>query len=278
MQVRAPSYPTRLVVLGHPVAQSLSPRFQNAALEHAGLTQRYGAIDVSPSALIDTLEQLAREGAGGNVTMPHKQAVFALATRTSPLATRLGAVNTFWHENGALVGHNTDVAGVLASIRAICPNGVRGARCTVLGGGGAAAAVFVALEALGCTDVQVWTRSPARTAHVASRAGVPIHLAATLDDALDGATLIVNATPIGMDGVAMPLAPERLADDSVVCDLVYRRDVTPFVRQCRARGLRADDGRRMLVEQGAEAFRTWFDREPSLDVMWDALSDPAVDA
>ncbi len=278
MQVRAPSYPTRLVVLGHPVAQSLSPQFQNAALEHAGLTQRYGAIDVLPSGLTETLAQLAREGAGGNVTMPHKQAAFALAARTSPLAARLGAVNTFWHEDGVLVGHNTDVAGVLASILALCPNGVRGARCTVLGGGGAAAAVYVSLADLGCTDVQVWTRSPTRTSLLANRARVHIRVAATLDDALDGATLVVNATPIGKDGVAMPLSPDDLPDNIAVCDLVYHRDTTAFVRQCRTRGLRAEDGRRMLVEQGAESFRTWFDVEPSLDVMWQALGETSADA
>ena len=278
MQVRAPTYPTRLVVLGHPVAQSLSPQFQNAALHHAGLTQRYSAIDVSATALIDTMAQLAREGAGGNVTMPHKQAVFALASRNSPLATRLGAVNTFWHDNGALVGHNTDVAGVLASVLALCPHGVRGARCVVLGSGGAAAAVFVALETLGCRDVQVWARSPQRARLTARRSCVAIELAPSLAAALDGAVVVVNATPIGMDGVDMPVTPDDLPDDIAVCALVYHRDTTAFVRRCRARGLRAEDGRRMLVEQGAESFRTWFDLEPSLDVMWQALGEMRADA
>ena len=233
---------------------------------------------MSATALIDTLAQLAREGAGGNVTMPHKQAVFAVATRTSPLATRLGAVNTFWHEDGALVGHNTDVAGVLASVLALHPHGVRSARCAVLGSGGAAAAAFVALEMLGCRDVQVWTRSPDRAALTVRRSHVAVELASSLAAALDGAVLVVNATPIGMDGVGMPLRPDDLPDDIAVSDLVYHRDTTAFVRQCRARGLRAEDGRRMLVEQGAEAFRTWFDLEPSLDAMWQALGETRADA
>ncbi len=269
--VRAPTPPTRLVILGQPVAQSLSPRFQNAALIHAGLPQRYEALDVSPARLVATLAQLAREGAGGNVTMPHKQTVFTLATRTSALAARVGAVNTFWFHDDSLIGHNTDVAGVLSSIRALVPDGLDHACCVVLGTGGASAAVLVALDMLGCGDVRVWSRVRERAAQLITRVNVRAREIATLAEALEEATLVVNATPIGMDGVSLPFDVSLLPRACVVSDLIYRRDGTALVRRCMARGLGAEDGRRMLVEQGAEAFRTWFDIEPSLPVMWNAI-------
>ena len=112
------------MLVGHPVSQSLSPALQNAALKQRGLALRYETLDVSVSALDATLAELALEGAAGNVTIPHKISV-ALRARCTPLAARVGAVNTFWHENGVLHGENTDVAGVSAAVRALCPGGYR---------------------------------------------------------------------------------------------------------------------------------------------------------
>ncbi len=269
MRARVP--PSRLVILGHPVAQSLSPVFQNAALEYAGFSQRYTAVDVEPIALVETLRVLASERAGGNVTMPHKRAVFSVARRTSALAARVGSVNTFWHEDGELVGHNTDVAGILATIRALCPSGLLDAQCTVLGGGGSAAAVFVALDALGCRNIRVWARTASRAQHVADRVGVNITVNDDVEIAAQGSALVINATPIGMRDADVPIAPAALPVSCAVLDLVYRRGTTPWVRRCRAHGIRAEDGRRMLIEQGAEAFRTWFDAEPPTEIMWRAI-------
>src|SRR5512133_543870 len=111
--------PGRLVLLGHPVSHSLSPRFQNAALRAAGIPLRYEALDVAPDALAATLSELAGQHACGNVTIPHKEGVAALCVRRSALAQRCGAVNTFWHEDGDLVGDNTDVGGVDAVAQAL---------------------------------------------------------------------------------------------------------------------------------------------------------------
>lgn len=269
MRARVP--PSRLVILGHPVAQSLSPVFQNAALEYAGYPQRYTAVDVAPLALLETLRGLANENAGGNVTMPHKHAVFSVARRTSTLAARVGSVNTFWYEDGALVGHNTDVAGIHATIRALCPSGLHDAQCTVLGAGGSAAAVFVALDELGCRNIRVWARTASRAQDVADRVGVHITVDDVVELAVQGSTLVINATPIGMRDTDVPIAPAALPVGCAAFDLVYRRGTTPWVRRCRDHGIRAEDGRRMLIEQGAEAFRTWFDAEPSTDIMWRAI-------
>src|SRR5688572_4069379 len=103
--------PTRLVLLGHPVAHSLSPRMQGAALRERGLDVRYDAVDVTADALAKTIQALGADRAGGNVTLPHKEQMYALSRRPSALATRVGAVNTFWFDDGVLVGHNTDVSG-----------------------------------------------------------------------------------------------------------------------------------------------------------------------
>ncbi len=274
--MRAHAHPSRLVILGHPVAQSLSPIFQNAALADAGFAQRYTALDVAPNALAGTLRLLATENVGGNVTMPHKQAVFLAADRTSALAARVGSVNTFWHEDGALVGHNTDVAGILATLRALCPTGLRDVQCTLLGAGGSAAAVFVALDELGCRNIRVWARTASRAELVAERVRVNISVFENVEEAVQGSALVINATPIGMLDNAVPIAPALLPPHAVVFDLVYRPGTTPWVRHARSLGLRADDGLRMLIEQGAEAFRTWFNAEPSTDIMWRAIGAHAV--
>ena len=136
--------PTRLVLLGSPVAHSLSPLFQNAALESAGLPVRYEALDVAPDRLCDLLEELAREGAAGNVTVPHKEAVFARCVTRSVIAERVGAVNTFWSVSGQLHGDNTDVGGFARTAGALVGEGGATSRIALLGAGGAAAAVCVA--------------------------------------------------------------------------------------------------------------------------------------
>ncbi len=244
---------------------------QNAALSVAGLSLRYERRAVLPMALSDVLREFAVSGMAGNVTMPHKEAVWAACAVKSTLAERTGSVNTFWHEQGALHGHNTDVAGALASIAALRPTGMRGRAAAILGAGGAAAAVLVALELSGCTDIRVAARTPERAQRLGERVGVAVHVSSSAERAAAGASLVINATPLGLHDDAMPIAPEQLDVDCAAFDLVYRVSETRWVRACRTRGLRAEDGLRMLVEQGAEAFRVWFDVEPSLRAMWTAL-------
>ncbi len=277
LRVRAAERPTSLRIVGHPVAQSLSPGIQSAALAAAGLPVEYGRLDVPPEGLAEALRELARSASGGNVTMPHKQAVFAATQNVSALAQRVGAVNTFWHADGALCGHNTDVAGVLASVHALCPTGLRERRVALLGAGGSAAAVLVALELAGCTDIRVWSRQGTRAEELAERVGVRVVVATSVDVAIDDAALVINATPLGMSSDDMPVPVERLAPSAAVFDLVYRPNETAWVRDARARGHAAEDGLRMLVEQGAESFRVWFDVEPSLAAMWATLPRTAPD-
>ena len=268
--------PTRLVILGHPVAHSLSPLFQNAALVHAGLAANYERLDVPPEALDATLDALARDGVAGNVTIPHKEQVASRAM-CSPLATRVGAVNTFWHERGALIGHNTDVAGVAAAVATLYPHGIGDRACTLIGAGGSAAAVLVALDTMGCGDIRVVSRTRGRAEALVARLGVRAKVVSSVDEAVAGVGLVINATPIGLNDDDMPVAPALLAPDCAVFDLVYRRGETPWVRACRAMGHPSEDGLRMLLEQGAAAFECWFGMAAPRRVMWHALNVAATE-
>ena len=140
-----PAGPSRLVLIGHPVAHSLSPRFQNAALAAAGLAVRYEIADVDAADLDRVIEQIRRDGAAGNVTVPHKVAFAARCDVWSATASRVGAVNTFWVDGaGRLVGDNTDAGGFSAALRAlVSPEQVR--EVALIGAGGSAAAVVAAM-------------------------------------------------------------------------------------------------------------------------------------
>lgn len=263
--------PGRLVLLGHPVAQSRSPQMQNAALESAGLPIRYEALDVVPPDLDETLDRLMRANAAGNVTFPHKGAVHERCGARSPIADRVGAVNTFWCEQGTLVGDNTDVGGFSAAVLALC-GGVPAGPIALVGAGGAAAAVCAAAEQWGDLRVRVLARGIQRATRLASRFPELATVATRVDEALKGVSLVVNATPLGMrDDDALPVPVASIPAGAALLDLVYRPGETRLVHTARARGLRAADGLSMLVEQGALAFERWFGRVADRDAMWRAV-------
>jgi shikimate dehydrogenase len=267
--------PSRLVLLGNPVSHSLSPAFQNAALKYAGIPLSYEAIEVAAPDLRHVLALLAEDNAAGNITIPHKEAALALCARLSPLAERVGAVNTFWIErDGAIVGDNTDVGGFEALVRGTMDALPRGKRIALLGAGGAAAAALAAIEQWDGCEVTLYNRSQTRLARLASRFPVVTRTALTAEDAVQGAALVVNASASGLEDDAHPVAIESLPYDAAVVDLVYRRGDTPWVRAALACGHRASDGLPMLVEQGALAFEKWFGRAAPRAQMWDAVTMP----
>ena len=269
--------PGRLVLLGHPVGHSLSPTFQNAALRRAALPLEYVALDVAPADLDRTLVALRAERAAGNVTIPHKFAMIRACAEVTPLAARTGAVNTFWtREDGALAGDNTDVAGVEAAVRALVGHAPARTGIVLLGAGGAAAAVLAAAASWPAGMIQVWSRRPDAARALAARfpgTVAPVEaLAGALAGALARATLVINATPVGMTDDALPCPLEAIAPHAAVLDLVYRRGETAFVRAARARGHRAADGLVMLLEQGALAFERWFGVAPDREAMRASIS------
>jgi shikimate dehydrogenase len=263
--------PDRLVLLGHPVAHSISPRFQNAALRAAGIPLRYEAVDVAPEQLDEVLADLARQNAAGNVTIPHKEAVAARCARLSDVAARCGAVNTFWHERGALVGDNTDVGGLDMVVRALLGSSSSGVRIALIGAGGSAAALLCAAEGWPTARVRVYNRHMPRAEQLVARFPLIASVATSLEDALHGATLVVNATPIGMRDDEHPVPVAALPSGAAVFDLVYRAHETAWVRAAREAGHRAADGEGMLVEQGALAFERWFGVPPDRNAMWKAM-------
>jgi shikimate dehydrogenase len=266
--------PGRLVLLGHPVAHSVSPRFQNAALRRAGIPLVYEALDVQTVDLERTLADLRSIGGAGNVTIPHKEAVAVHCDGLTSVARRAGAVNTFWCEDGRLIGDNTDVGGFAAVAGNVLGGSVdaRSISVAVLGAGGAAAAVLAAVERWRGAHARVFSRSPDRTRRLCARFGGLADPAETADDAVHAAAVVVNATPIGLADDAMPIDPGKLERGAAVIDLVYRRGGTEWTRAAARLGLRATDGTAVLLEQGALAFERWFGVPPDRDAMREALS------
>lgn len=268
------AWPERLVLLGHPLNHSLSPVFQNAALRAAGIQARYEALDVPRSALEDTLAALRRERSAGNVTIPYKRDVYDACDRLTMVAKAVGAVNTFWTAvDGALVGDNTDVGGFQSAVAQLVPDPAD-ACVAILGAGGAAAAVLHALKGWPNVRVRVYSRSRANAEQMVQHSRMVAAVVETSEAAVRDATLVVNATPVGMrasDGSPVPV--EAIPATAAVFDAVYRAGETSLVREARARGLRAMDGLTMLIEQGALAFERWFGRFPDRDVMWSAIDE-----
>ncbi|CAN5918021.1 shikimate dehydrogenase [soil metagenome] len=264
--------PARLVLLGHPVAHSISPRFQNAALKAAGIPLTYELVDVAPEALGNVIASLSREHGAGNVTIPHKEQFALRCRRLMPLAERVGAVNVFWHEQGQLVGDNSDVGGAELVIRMLLGDRLAGARVAVIGAGGGAAAVLCALERCGVPEVRVYNRVMTRARALAYRFSQFASAVESIRGAVTDATLVVNTTPLGLKaGDAMPVEIDQVPQGAAVFDLAYAAGETAWVRAARAAGHRAADGEGMLVEQGAIAFERWFGFEPDRNVMWKAM-------
>jgi shikimate dehydrogenase len=242
-----------LAVLGDPVRHSLSPEMQNAAIAALGLDAVYVALCVPRTSLETFLSLCVEMGISGNVTVPHKEAAALHIAQLSNRARAVGAVNTFWPEEGGLRGENTDIAGldeVLERLSAPDP-------WLLCGTGGSARAVAAVAGHRGAT-LLVRSRDPERARQFGEWArGLTPAPAATADDGRQVATMI-NATPVGLTASGTPVGPDRAAGARVALDLVYRPGETVWVRQCRAAGLTAEDGRGVLVAQGAHAFECFF--------------------
>ncbi|HEX4560554.1 MAG TPA: shikimate dehydrogenase [Gemmatimonadales bacterium] len=250
-----PGDPRLLAIVGDPVSHSLSPAMHNAAMQALGIPGTYVALKTPAAALASVLSTLTTVGAAGNVTVPHKEAAAGYVARKTDACTRTGACNTFWVENGTLVGDNTDVIGVSQALDQL---GVgRGGRWLVLGTGGSARAVAAAAVERGAIlHVKSRTHETARRFVEWARSVLSLEASPADNGAAD---VVINATPLGMrDGDALPLVPERVGPSTVVLDLVYRRGGTALVQEVEKRGRRVSDGRTMLVAQGAAAFERFF--------------------
>lgn len=265
-----------LAVIGAPIAHSLSPIIQNAALHAAGLDYVYAALPVRADALASAVRGLYDAGiAGFNVTIPFKTAIIPLMDALSEDARRIQAVNTVVVEDGRLVGHNTDVAGFLAGFaeRGIA---LTGKNAVLIGAGGAARAALWGLLRSGVSSVAIGVRCVEKGAALAADfvANGAVR-ACAFDDpafarALVAADIVVQTTPLGMTPHTEEMPPVDAAmikPSAVVYDLIYTPAETRFLREARARGCEAINGETMLVAQGAEAFHLWTGKRPDVELM-----------
>jgi len=249
-------------IIGWPVEHSLSPAMHNAAFRAAGLDWVYVPLPVEPDDVGAAVAGIRALGiAGANVTMPHKRAVIEHLDEVSGEAGRIGAVNVIVRAGERLIGANTDGAGFLRFLRRTAGVDPAGSRALLLGSGGAARGVGVALADAGAS-VLVAARDPVRGGEVANAIG-PHAAVVPFDDAreaLADADLVVNATPVGQEDGSTPVDTDGIAARHLVIDLVYSPPSTPLLDVARARGARAYNGLGMLVEQAALAFELWTGR------------------
>ncbi|HVA04839.1 MAG TPA: shikimate dehydrogenase [Acidimicrobiales bacterium] len=262
--------------MGDPVAHSLSPLLHNAAFDALGLDWVSVAFPVAAGHSAAALEGIrVLKIAGLSVTMPHKEDAYALVDETTPVARRLGAVNCVTWRDGSLVGDSTDGEGFLAALRRDAGFDPDAKRCAVIGAGGAARAVILALAGAGAAEVVVLNRTPARAEVAAALAG-PVGRVGSAADVVD-AELVVQATPLGMarrEGSGsgqLPFDAQSLHLGQVVADLVYHPRQTPLLEAARARGAVAVGGLGMLVHQAALALERWTGRAVPVEALWAAV-------
>lgn len=276
-------------IFGYPVEHSFSPAMHNAAFKEMSLDWTYVPFAVRPEGLAGAVRSIKDLNlAGVNVTVPHKQAVAGLVDRLSPAARLSGAVNTIVNSGGVLTGHNTDGMGFVRSLEEEVGTEITSGPALIIGAGGAARAVAVALALNGAPSLLITNRTGERAADLcelinsntgcrASVLGWPEPSpqgGAGWAEALGSVALMVQTTSIGMHpntGEFPPVPFNLLNRGHVVVDLIYNPGRTAFMKLCEAVGCRVFNGIGMLLHQGVMAFELWTGRTPPVDVMREAL-------
>lgn len=257
-------------VFGWPVAHSRSPRLHGFWLDRYGIDGAYVPLPADPMDFAAAVRGIARAGfRGANVTLPHKEKAFALCHETDAFAGRTRAVNTLvFGEDGRIEGSNTDGFGFIENIRQYAGDfGFARGPATVLGAGGAARAVLVALEDTGAPEIRVVNRTRARADGLLSELGVTARTYdwADREAALEDTALLVNTTSLGMTGGdPLDLDLSRMPADAVVNDIVYTPLETSLLANARKRGNGVVDGLGMLLHQARPGFRAWFGVDPEV--------------
>jgi shikimate dehydrogenase len=271
----------RVVLIGHPVAHSLSGAMQQAAFDSLGIDARYELWDRAPIDLADAVAELHGDDfLGANVTIPHKERVVPMVDRLTEEAHATGAVNTITREGKRLIGHNTDVPGFKVALDRLVGKQKMPRTAVLLGAGGGARAVVYGLITEGFQRIIVFNRHLHRAeglvkhfgrsaAHMELRA-MPWH-ESIIESELAKAKVLINATSIGLASDVSPIPAEVITADLLVLDLIYNR--TRLLRDAEAAGALANDGETMLLHQGAAAFALWTGQPAPLEVMGQALAE-----
>lgn len=275
---------TKLIgILGNPISHTLSPRMQNAAFEAMGLDICYVPLEVAATDLEDAIHGLkAMRFLGANITIPHKVQAAQLVDRLEGAAAVTGAVNTIVNDSGSLVGHNTDGTGFIRSLKEVARINFAAEAALLIGAGGAARSIAVALAEEGINRLTIINRTRAHAEEIKSLVLVNFPDLSIMvrtpeednEELLMGSKLVINATSAGLEGNLKmpPAAVDRLTKDHVVCDIVYTQSQeTPFLVAARGKGASTLGGLGMLLHQGAVAIQLWTGFEPPIDVMRGAI-------
>ena len=270
----------RVGIIGYPIRHSISPVFQQAAFDCLSLEARYQAWEVEPGSLGQFIGGLrSADTLGVNVTVPHKEAVIPHLDAVDEWAQLAGAVNTIVNEGGKLRGYNTDGTGFIRALeqhRRMSPEGLR---VLIIGAGGSAKGVALALARGGAASVTIANRTLERAQRLAElirthgpvAEEIPLVPGEVLADAAARSDLVVNCTTLGMKHGpgedSSPLPVEYIPPGALVYDLVYNPPETPLLRDAGRAGASVLGGLPMLVYQGAASFKLWTGKEPPVDVM-----------
>jgi shikimate dehydrogenase len=270
-------------LIGYPLAHSISPAFQQAALDHLGIDARYELWETAREALAEPVARIRRPDClGANITVPYKELVIPMLDEIDPLAVRIGAANTIVNRDGRLCGYNTDMTGFARALREEGGFDPSGAHVVLLGAGGACRAATMALVQAKAASVTIFDIAPERAQRLVEDLGrqgeTPLRGLPLGEDNLAVATkkcqLLVNCTPIGMrhskEEHDLPMPAELIHPDMLVFDIIYNPFETRFLAEAKRRGARTLGGLPMLVYQGAASFELWTAGEPPLDVMFKA--------
>lgn len=273
---------SRYAVFGHPVSHSLSPRIHAAFGQQTGIALDYTAIDATAESFAQALDSfIAGGGKGANVTMPLKEAAYALCSVTSERARRAGAVNTLVRNDGQWHGDNTDGTGLVRDLTGRLGLDLRERRALLLGAGGSARGVAPALLDAGVSELIIANRTPERADALADVLGDPerAHSRYWEDLVNEGDfALIVNATSASRNGADEFVLPFQLTTPrTLAVDLNYGEAAIPFLAWARTAGCRdVVDGLGMLVEQAAAAFELWHGVRPDTAPVYEALRSEAA--
>ena len=281
-------------VIGYPLKHSVSPNFQQAALDYCKLDMRYEAWEVKVDDLPSAINRLRQpQNLGANITVPYKETVLQFIDEVDGFASLVGAVNTVVNSDGRLAGFNTDAAGFLKALREDALFEPANKKALILGAGGAARAVSFGLLQEKVSALIVANRSLTKAASLAGAlvkhvvnsnmkteiSVVPLQ-SADLATVVGQCQLIVNCTTVGMkhysDEGQSPLAERLIPKDALVYDLVYNPSQTPLLRMAKAAGAKTIGGLPMLVYQGAASFKLWTGREAPIDIMLTAAKKALV--
>ena len=270
-----------IFLLGHPVGHSISPIFQQVALDYHNLPMVYRSIDVFPDKLEETINFLRQQDfIGANVTVPHKETVFDLLDEVDDTAKIVGAVNTIENQSGKLIGLNTDVDGFIMSLEKNSTLNPSGKTCVVIGAGGSARAVIIGLLRVGVAHITIFNRTFSRATNLANTLNPEGHKIQAIDmqetdlfkRLVEQADLIVNCTSIGMKGgpdtEKTPVPVDIISAKSLITDLVYNPEQTPLIKGANKAGANVLTGLSMLVYQGAISFEIWTGKKAPVDQMF----------